>query len=225
MQIIGHRGARDLAPENTVIGFTTALKYKPDWIEIDVRTSRDGVPFVVHDPWLGRLAGKPTTVSRLTGAELEKLHGKHGEAFITLEKALKTIIPRAKVVIEIKTLSAVEPTMRVLVAWQKKGFGPDYFLVQSFWPHVLRAVHKSNPALRLGLLQHISPLRFLAVRLPLYGVGFMHRAMPIRAVRLAQKRGLWVYAHTVDKPLEAKKLQEWGVQAIVTNRPDIFAKK
>jgi len=226
MQIIGHRGARDLAPENTIAGFKEALKFKPDWIELDVRTSRDGIPFVIHDPRLGRLAGTRKAVSRISADTLKGLQTSHGQPLITLEKALEAIVPKAKVVIEIKTLRAVAPTAALLQTWYKKGYGPEYFLVQSFWPHILRAVHKVDPKVRLGLLQHISPLRFTAVRsVPLYGVGFFHRAMPLQAVKLAKKRGLWVYAHTVDKLLEAKKLQNWGVDAIVTNRPDRFVKK
>ncbi|VDI66021.1 Hypothetical predicted protein [Mytilus galloprovincialis] len=47
--IIGHRGAPALAPENTLISFQTAMNYNVYGIETDIRLSYDGVPFVFHD--------------------------------------------------------------------------------------------------------------------------------------------------------------------------------
>lgn len=225
MQIIGHRGARDLAPENTIAGFKRALTYAPDFIELDVRTSSDGVPFVVHDPLLGRLTGKWQFVSRTSATTLRNLKTHHGEPLPTLAETLQLLAPRTKVIIELKTKSSVIPTLSLLTPYLKKH-GYERFLVQSFWPHVLRLAHTQDSNLRLGLLLHINPLRFMTIKnLPLYGVGFYHKAITRAVVKKATARGLWIYAHTIDNPAEVKKLQTWGVQAIVTNRPDLFTSK
>jgi glycerophosphoryl diester phosphodiesterase len=45
----GHRGARGLAPENTLEGFAAALEIGVSTLELDVRLTRDGVPVVIHD--------------------------------------------------------------------------------------------------------------------------------------------------------------------------------
>lgn len=223
MQIIGHRGARDIAPENTIAGFKEALRFKPDWIELDVRVSRDGIPFVVHDPIMGRLAEDWRFVARLTAAQLKALPMRRGEPLATLDEALAVLLPKCKVLIEVKTRAAAEPTAKIVNAWLKKGEASDRFLLQSFWPHVLRRIHQVAPELPLSLILHALPLRFTAVgKLPLKAVGFYHRILPRRVFEIAKRRGLWVYAHTVDDPLEAKKLEGWGIDAIVTNRPDLF---
>ncbi len=79
----GHRGARGLAPENTLEGFALAFALGCDSVELDVALTRDGVPVVVHDPVLhgdivrgpdGRwVAGAPVRVGDLTRAEVLRL--------------------------------------------------------------------------------------------------------------------------------------------------------
>jgi glycerophosphoryl diester phosphodiesterase len=50
----GHRGARGLAPENTLAAFRTAMAIGVDTLELDVHLSADGIPMVTHDPALNR---------------------------------------------------------------------------------------------------------------------------------------------------------------------------
>ncbi len=76
---IAHRGARSVAPENTLEAFRIGLdRYAADMIELDVHVSRDGVPVVVHDDTLGRCSDveakfpdrKPWRVGDFTYTEL-----------------------------------------------------------------------------------------------------------------------------------------------------------
>lgn len=76
----GHRGARGLAPENTLPAFERALETGVNTLELDVGVTADGVVVVAHDPYLnpaitrdasGRwLAGKGPTLKSLTLAQL-----------------------------------------------------------------------------------------------------------------------------------------------------------
>ncbi len=54
MQVIGHRGAATLAPENTWEGFDVALSVQVDAIETDIRETRDGELILMHDERLDR---------------------------------------------------------------------------------------------------------------------------------------------------------------------------
>ena len=54
IEIVVHRGANALAPENTIASTDSALKYGAKWIELDVRKSKDGVLFNLHDETLDR---------------------------------------------------------------------------------------------------------------------------------------------------------------------------
>lgn len=53
-KIIGHRGAKDLAPENTIPSLEASVEHNLKWIEVDVKTSKDNVPFLLHDDLLDR---------------------------------------------------------------------------------------------------------------------------------------------------------------------------
>jgi glycerophosphoryl diester phosphodiesterase len=71
--IIAHRGASAHAPENTLAAFQIAIDAGADGVELDVRLSKDGVPIVVHDRNLKRLAGRADLVAELTCDELAQV--------------------------------------------------------------------------------------------------------------------------------------------------------
>lgn len=82
LEVHGHRGARGLAPENTLVGFTKALGLRVTALELDVGVSRDGVVVVSHDqnlaPYLTRddsgewLADAGISIRSLTLAEIQR---------------------------------------------------------------------------------------------------------------------------------------------------------
>ena len=53
-KLIGHRGVRNLSPENTLYSINQAIKLNLKWIEIDVKISKDHIPFLLHDDYLDR---------------------------------------------------------------------------------------------------------------------------------------------------------------------------
>ena len=69
-QIIAHRGASAHAPENTLAAFRIAIDAGADGVELDVRLSKDGIPVVVHDRDLKRLAGRVDAIADLKAEEL-----------------------------------------------------------------------------------------------------------------------------------------------------------
>ena len=71
--VIGHRGNRAYAPENTIESFAQAVALGADAIEFDVRLSADGIPVVHHDPTLVRTTDGIGEVSRLKLSELRNL--------------------------------------------------------------------------------------------------------------------------------------------------------
>ena len=53
-KLIGHRGVKNISPENTLDSIELAYKLGLDWVEIDVKISRDFVPILLHDDTLDR---------------------------------------------------------------------------------------------------------------------------------------------------------------------------
>ena len=73
LRIGGHRGAPDVAPENTLAGFEAARAIGVDYLEMDVRRSADGVLVLMHDPTVDRTTNGHGAVTDLTLAELQRL--------------------------------------------------------------------------------------------------------------------------------------------------------
>ena len=73
MIVTAHRGASAAAPENTIAAFERAIEVGVDAIETDIRLSRDGVPVLVHDADLSRVANSGAKVADLTAAELARI--------------------------------------------------------------------------------------------------------------------------------------------------------
>jgi glycerophosphoryl diester phosphodiesterase len=95
LAIGGHRGAPDLAPENTMAGFRAAADVGVHYIELDVHRSADGELVVIHDDTVDRTTDGHGPVAQMTVAELKALdagrryHPRYaGERIPTLEEVL-----------------------------------------------------------------------------------------------------------------------------------------
>ncbi|ADB42561.1 glycerophosphodiester phosphodiesterase family protein [Spirosoma linguale] len=78
MGVSAHRGASPAAPENTLATFRLALQMQVDYIEIDVRTTKDGKLVILHDGTLNRTTNGTGPVSEQTLADLKKLSAANG---------------------------------------------------------------------------------------------------------------------------------------------------
>jgi glycerophosphoryl diester phosphodiesterase len=223
MQIMGHRGAAGLAPENTIAAIAEGLAAKADWIEFDVRRTQDGHIVLVHDRTTRRVAKKRVSVHKAAMEELQSLEMKRGESIPTLEEAIKIIGKKAKINIEIKSPDCVPQVVELVQSYIKDGYPSSHFLISSFSPAVLRAAYQLDKKLHYSLLQ-IWPVRFRWLRsVKLSAVGFYHiAALTPFIIALAKRKGLYTYAYTVNSIEEAKQLKRLGIDGIITNFPDKF---
>jgi glycerophosphoryl diester phosphodiesterase len=223
MEIIGHRGAKGLAPENTLAGITFALNRRVDWIEIDVQSTKDGETVILHDRTLYRIARDRGRAKRYTLAELKKLATRSGETIPTLEEVLKLVGRRAKLDIELKDTESVSAVIKAIELEVANGRLMTDFLVSSLTIRPLRALRRRNKQIRLAYLHRLWPFTFLLLKsLRLSAVGFFGMVAPTQAIQLAKKRGLWVMVYTVNHKAIAERLAKKGVDAIITDTPQAF---
>lgn len=222
MIIIGHRGAAGLAPENTLASFKAALEVGVDWIEFDVRATRDGHVVISHDPHTLRTGLRPHIISRTTFQKLQSIKLRGGNTIPTIAQAFKTIGDRAKINVEIKTPGCAAAVVKQIEDAVASGRRYDDFMVSSFKVSELREVHHLDAKIPLALLHSFNPYKFLHLRgLRVQAVGFSYKNLPAKAVHQAELRELLVYVYTVNNPATAARLAEdRNVKAIVTNRPD-----
>lgn len=226
MDIIGHRGANGLAPGNTRASFKAAIKAGVDWIELDVHATRDGRLVVAHDKTTLRISPKFRRIAKTDFATLHKTPTYSGQPIPTLLDVLNTINGQAKINIEIKSHSCAVGINRALTQAVRRGARWDDFLVSSFKPKLLREIHQLNPLIRLALLLRRNNTGYSKVNnLPLAAVGFYNRLVTKRAIKRAHDYGLYTYAYTIDSLSRTKRLKSWGIDGIVTNRPDKLVNK
>lgn len=217
MQIIGHRGAKALLPENSLPSFLLALKKGVDWIEFDVRRTKDNKLVVFHDASLLRLAKNARRVSSLTLAELQAITLNSDATIPTLDEVLDLIGDKAKIDIEIKDVGIASQVHQRILAQVAAGRPMHDFLVTSFSLKILHEMHAIDNKVPLGLLHHVWPFVFLTANLPLAAVGFYSKFVPKFAIEWAKKRGAWTYVYTVNSKKRSQALQKRGVKAIVTD--------
>lgn len=221
MQIIGHRGAAGLAPENTVASFKAAIEAGVDWIEFDVRATKDGRVVVSHDANTLRTSRRPHSIAKTDYAILKNVRLKGGQSIPTLAEAFQAIDGKAKINVEIKADGCVETVVKQIAQAVKNGASYANFMVSSFNVRYLREVHHLDNKIPLALLHGANPYKFLRLKgLRVQAVGFSHKRLPNKAIYQAELRELMIYVYTVNSLKKAKDLIERNVQAIVTNRPD-----
>lgn len=206
---------------NTTAAIKAGLAAGVDWIEFDVRATKDGKVVLSHDANTMRVSLRPRVVARTKYAKLRKARMYRKEPIATLTEAFATIGAKAKIVVEIKSKGCAESVVDHIERMVKAGANYDRFLVISFHVARLREIHRLNDHIPLGLLHGIRPLTFLKLRaLRLSAVGFWRKRLPKKVIQQAKVRGLSIFAYTVNSTRDAARMQKMGVDRIVTDRPD-----
>ena len=71
--VIAHRGNHVNVPENTLASYKAAIKAGADYVEVDLRTTKDGHLVVLHDSKVDRTTNGQGKISDMTLAEVKKL--------------------------------------------------------------------------------------------------------------------------------------------------------
>ena len=146
VQIIGHRGARALEPENTLRAVERGLACT-GWVEVDVRLSREGVPVVVHDATLDRTTDGTGPVRDALVMELRRLDAGQGERIPLLSEVLDRVGHHGGLIVEAKEEDAVPAICSLL-----RAYGTGDVILVSFLPAALTAARALLPGLATGLI-------------------------------------------------------------------------
>lgn len=134
-KVIGHRGVRGYAPENTLVGFHTAADMGLQWVEFDVKLTKDGIPIVFHDDNFTRITGLDGKVADHTYDDIKEMDaGRHfsesfiGEPIPNLEDVLDVCIDRGlNINMEIKPCPGREvETAEVALDYLSRCWPDDY---------------------------------------------------------------------------------------------------
>ena len=236
--LIGHRGAKGYAPENTLVSFDLAWRMGADAVECDVHLSRDGRCVVFHDRDLSRTSDGTGLVRERSVRELRKLDAGswfsgayRGQKIPLLEELLgwargrKTPLglPLA-VIVEVKAEGADHAAIsrRAVRTILKERMARRTILI-SMERRVLAEAGKAAPALLTGWVQESPAPDPVGIARQAKAGILLPRAALVRGpyVRRAHEKGIAVAPWTVDDRNEAVRLIRLGVDAISTNFPEM----
>lgn len=242
--VFAHRGGARVAPENTLAAFDAGLACGADGLELDVRLSADGVAVVIHDARLDRTTDRSGPVSALTADELMRVDA--GFAFdsqgaypfrgqgIGIPR-LRDVLARYRdvpLIIELKEDTA--GLVDAVLADVRRSDALERVCIGSFSQRALRQVRQRMPEMvtsaaraevRWALWR--SRWGFPARRVPYLGfqvpeVSRGRRVVSPKFVEDAHAANLLVQVWTVDREPDAERLLTWGVDGLITDRPDVI---
>jgi glycerophosphoryl diester phosphodiesterase len=242
--VFAHRGGSGLAPENTIAAFDRGLAVGADGLELDVRLSRDGVVVVHHDRTVDRTTNARGIVGSFTADELAAVdaawHFGAGDARPYRGcglgvPTLATVLTRYRdhrIIIELKENTVA--LARAVVQAVRAAGAVERVCLGSSRRRALRAARAAEPRVATSAAReevrwalYRSWIRWPAPRAGYDGYQVPEwagrtRVVSPRFVEAAHRAGLAVQVWTVDSETDARRLLSWGVDGLITDRPDVL---
>ncbi|QMU69473.1 glycerophosphodiester phosphodiesterase [Streptacidiphilus sp. P02-A3a] len=209
---VAHRGDPLRYRENTLPSVASAITEGADWVEVDVRLTRDGVPVLLHDPTLLRLWRHDRRIDALTFAEVTALSGGG--------------IPRLRAALELALDHGV-PLMldlpapaegRAALALVRALDCPDRVVFTGAW-QALAEIRREAPAALIAMSWEspLPPRPELVRQVRPDYFNQYHRWLTAGRIARLHRKGLKVSTWTVDRAPAMAALAAAGVDAIISN--------
>ncbi|KON73567.1 hypothetical protein M768_11535 [Cellulosimicrobium cellulans F16] len=230
---VAHRGYSSVAPENTLAAVAAGMRTGAEYVEIDVHTTADGLPVVLHDQTVDRTTEGSGDVAVLPGAQVTALDagswfspafaGQHLPTFAQVLDLLKT--GSSTLLLEIKGPETSAEVERVVDMVVEAGL-EDRVVLQSFDVAALRSAREHAPQIPRGLLRGSLDADPVAVAQDLGAVMYNPSATALLArpgvVADLNEAGIAVMPYTVNSAADWARLTEIGVDGVITDRAGAF---
>lgn len=226
--VIGHRGS-SYGVENTLGAIKAASDKGADFAEIDIQLSSDGIPVVVHDYDLSRLANKNQKVKEMSAKELTStvvFDKNYSDHISTLDEMIKDIKKYSKtmgLLIELKVEdnNAVEMADKVIEVVEKNDY-QEQAIFMSIDYDAVEYLQTQRPDWWIGYCIYGSAgdidvsiwnleIDFLAVEENRATVSFVEKA---------NRNWVPIYVWTVDDSDKMSQYLDIGISGIITNYPN-----
>lgn len=228
---MAHRGGSflsvNLGIENTLRAFRNAVELGYNYLETDVHTTRDGALIAFHDDHLGRVTDVDGRPGDFTLKELKQLRVGDREEIPTLEELLVEF-PAVRFNIDIKHNSATVPLAKLI---ERHG-AEDRVCVASFSRRRIRHFRRlqprvttaASPTAVAGLLAGVARTQGDVFQVPMHRrVGMINwELVTPKHIDLIHRAGKKVHVWTIDEEITMHRLIDWGVDGIITDRPDLL---
>lgn len=228
---MAHRGGallpQNLGIENTLRAFRNAVELEFQYLETDVHATRDGKLIAFHDNDFSRMADIASSPTQMTFDQVREIRIGGTEQIPTLDELLEEF-PEQRFNIDIKEHSATP----LLVEALKRHAAHDRVCVGSFssaritkFRKMLPHVPTSAAPMSAGLL----PMGIARTRGDVFQIPIRHKVLGVtlelitpKTVQAIHQAGKKVHVWTINDELTMHRLIEWGVDGIITDRPDLL---
>lgn len=230
MRLIGHRGARHEAPENTLGGFRHLVELGVTAVEFDVRLLQDQALAVIHDDNFLRTTGIDQSVALTSSSQLVHTDNRLGwpawsqaEPTPLLDEVLNVIRHFTHIEVEVKAVAdeqqaqvMVEQLHLALAGWQ------DRVTMTSFDLKVLQALQKHDSIFKRGLLVELpfgDAIIPIAQQLGCTRIGLKDAFATQELIAKIRQAQLLCSVWTVNDIERAKQLASWQIDGLITDIP------
>ena len=231
--VLGHRGARHAAPENTHAAFELSRMEGAAGVELDVRLVKSGQIVVLHDPTLTRVTNKVDrrAVEELSWAETLTADIGRGERVPLLADVLDWAATHEQLVnVEVKSdVRRRRDLLRgVIELLSRHPYAARGVLLSSFDPRFIWRLARALPKTPSAFLFHTkSPMARAAAlvgaatfsRLGARAVHPEHTLVTEPRMQAWRSKKALVGVWTVNDPARARALSALGVDYIVSDTP------
>ncbi len=231
IMVVAHRGASGYAPENTLSAMKKAMEMNAEMSELDVQETADGEIILLHDGTLKRTAGVDGNIWETNYADLKGLdvgswfsEEYKNEPIPTMKEVIDLVKGKMKINIELKTNKhekmLAERTLKIVEA---NNF-LDQVVFTSFKFAEADKIRELNSKAKVGYIFSKLPKDIDVFTADVDLLSAKYKIVDAEFVRKAKENGKEVAVWTVNKPEDMKRMIELGVDAIITNYPDVLRK-
>lgn len=230
--VVAHRGASAYAPENTLAAYRKAIELGAKAAETDVHMTLDGRVAVMHDTSTNRTAGVSHIIAETPWSDLQQLDVGTwfspefaGERFPDLGQLLDVTRGRMVLIVEIKAGAGIVEGVRAAV--DARGMRPEV-VIFSFDAAAIADARGAMPDVPAVYLLKPKGERYTeadvatAAATGASAVGFAFSRLDPSTIQAAHAAGYPVFVWTVNDPEKALELRSQGVDAIISDAPDII---
>lgn len=232
MRIIGHRGARGEAPENTLGGFQYIHDLGIRAVEFDVRQLKDGELIIMHDDNFLRTTGTNQALYDLNSHQLEAYNQAHiwidweKQLTPTLRQTLSIIHDFEHIEVEVKEVATMFDAEKLVLELQQQLHGFEQTaVITSFDLKIHQALKRQYSIFKRGLLVE-NDIQYLAIEQALElgccQIGWMNQLASDEMIQATQQAHLGISVWTVNEVERAKHLQSLGIDGLITDFPKLM---
>ncbi len=227
--ITAHRGASNLAPENTMASIVKAMELGAQYSELDVQETADGKIILLHDDTLERTTDQEGNIWDKTFSELKEVDAGtwfseefKGEPIPTLKAIMDTVRGKMKLNIELK-ISGHEKqlTERVVAMVEEENF-IQHCILTSFDFGAVKKVKQLNEKIRVGYIFSEMPEDEDVFTANVDLLSANKKLVDKEFVQKAHANNKEVHVWTVNEPEDMRRLIALGVDNIITNYPNVL---